>query len=83
MSLFRINLFTRREVISTYDSAFLNRATGALSAAGIDYSIRTNSLMNPDRQRGAPGIRQEYSYQYRLYVHKSDYDRAVYAIREN
>jgi len=81
MSLFHINPFTRREVMTTYDSAFLQRATGALTAAGIDYSIRTNSLMNPGRQHGAPFIRQEHSYQYRLYVHKSDYDRAGFAMR--
>ena len=82
MSLFRINLFTRREVITTYDPQLLYKVTGALTASGIDYSIKTNNLTNPGRQHGVPGIRQEFSYQYRVFVHKKEYDRAVFALKD-
>ena len=53
-----------------------------LSQKGIDYIVKTKNLQNSgalDSQRGRignMGINQDYSYEYKIYVHKKDYEAA-------
>ena len=53
----------------------------------IDYVIKTTNLQNApvtgaNRGRtGSFGINQDYSYEYKIFVHKKDYDRAKLLIR--
>jgi hypothetical protein len=75
-----MNILNRKELLLTRDSGELNRALGHLTANGIAYKTATNSVANPGRSHGVPGINAEYAYQYRIYVHKKDYERAKYAI---
>lgn len=67
-----INIFNRKEVLITRDLTALKKCTDELEAKGIDYKVITNSLGNPDRSRGIPGIKAENAYEYRVYVNKKD-----------
>lgn len=66
----------------TRQSNDLNRITGCLVSAGIRYTTKTNSSTNLGRHHGIPNIKSDYAYEYRVYVHKKDYERAVHAIRQ-
>lgn len=58
-----------------------------LSGNKIPYVIKTTNLQSSavigsHRGRvGNFGIDQDYSYEYKIYVHKDDYDRALRLIR--
>jgi hypothetical protein len=75
-----MNILNRKELFLTRDPVELNRAIGHLTTNGIAYKTTTNSVTNPGRSHGVPGIRADYAYQYRIYVHKKDYERAKRAI---
>ena len=76
-----MNIFSRREVYLTWSLDEVNWITGRLTSSGIDYGIVTNSMTDPGRMHGVPNVKFEYEYEYRIYVHKNDYDRAMRLIR--
>lgn len=57
-----------------------------LAANGIDYYVKTKDLQGggmafSSRNRtGSLGINWDYAYEYRIYVHKNDYERARHLI---
>lgn len=75
-----INLLNRRECLTTYDLTVLHRAKGQLDEVGICHRTRTNSIPDPGRGRGVPGIQAEAAYQYRLYVRRKDYYQSVHLL---
>ena len=82
-----INIFNRREILITSDLTRFKEAKDALDNAGIDYRTGTRNLLSssyaPDRRtRGMPGINHDYAYEYKIYVHKNDYEQALYVIRK-
>jgi len=77
-----MNIFNRREVFLTRDSNSLSRARNVLESNNIKYKLQVDNLTNPGRYRGMPGIRAEAMYEYRIYVHKSDYEQAIHVIRK-
>lgn len=58
-----------------------------LSANGIDYVTKVKNPQSPsvfENKRGrygSFGINQNYSYEYKIYVHRKDYDYALSLIR--
>ncbi len=58
-----------------------------LSANGIDYFIKTKNLQaspwysNSRGRTGTAFINTAHSYEYKIYVRKEDYEKAVYLIR--
>ena len=76
-------LFTRREVLLTRSTEEWSSACGALASEGIPYSTRTSTggPMTADRYRGMAFVRQDVLCEYRIYVHRSDADRALHLIR--
>ena len=67
-----ITVFNRKEILITRDLTMLKKCTDDLEAKGIDYKVVTNSLGNPERYRGIPGIKTENAYEYKVYVNKKD-----------
>lgn len=67
-----ITVFNRKEVLLTRDLNVLNKCKDELNAKGIDYKVVTNSIGNPGRYHGVPGIKAEHAYEYRVYVNKKD-----------
>ena len=70
----------KKEIFITFDMAALSDVKSRLDAAGIGYYTKTNCVTNPDRHHGAAMSKTEYSYEYRLYVKRKDYETACKAI---
>lgn len=77
-----ITVFTRREAAVTFSMKERDAVCGRLRAAGIRYQTRTFSHNLFQRGRaGSLGINAEYTCQYRIYVHRKDFERARAALR--
>ena len=78
-----ITVFNRREVLNTYDMKQQADARSILAQNGIDYTVwarspHTASLGRTSRAYiGTLGMDMSHYYEYKIYVHKKDYDRAV------
>ena len=78
-----ITIFNRREVLSTFDINRQADARRVLAQNGIRYTVwarspHTSSLGRTGRAYvGTLGMNMEYYYEYKIYVHKKDYDRAI------
>lgn len=75
-----ITIFNRKEFATALTLADQIRICKPLDEAGIPYIVRcsgmTNGLGRSINRGSSVGINPEYAYQYRIYVHKSDYERA-------
>ena len=82
-----ITIFNRKELLITMDMSRQSNVRDILSANGIDYIIKVINLQSTSavgsiRGRiGNLGINQDYSYEYKIYVHRKDYDYALKLIR--
>ena len=76
----KMNIFNRRDLFITRRLNDLVRVEENLEKNGIKYQVKPGNLINHGKYRGVPGIRMEYAYEYRVYVHKNDYDRAKHVI---
>ena len=82
-----LTIFTRKELLVTFDAKHQSNVRDILSANGIQYAVRvtnrqTASLLGSSRARtGSFGMDSALSYKYKIYVHKKDYDAAVRLIR--
>lgn len=60
---------------------------GILDVNGIEHIVKTTNLQSSSvvgshrGLTGSFGVNQDYSYEYKIYVHKNDYDKAVSLIR--
>ena len=79
-----IHIFNRRELVLTLSMDRQAEIRAILSANGIDYQLKTTNLQNAPlagsqrARRGSFGIQSEHSYEYKIYVHKKDYEKAKY-----
>ena len=77
-----LTIFNRKELIVTIDIHRQAEIRDVLARNDIDYTVKTKNLQNSgalDSQRGRignMGINQDYSYEYKIYVHKKDYETA-------
>ena len=82
-----ITIFNRQELLITTDTSRQSNVREILSANGINYIIKVINLQsasifeNKRSRYGSFGINQNYSYAYKIYVHKKDYDYALKLIR--
>ena len=82
-----ITIFNRKELLITLDMAQQANIREILSANGIDYTVKVTNLqsatvLGSSRSRiGTLGINPNYSYEYKIYVHKKDYETALHLIR--
>ena len=80
-----MTLFNRRELITTFSMEKQAKVRDILSQNGIEYRVRTNSHPSGSTARGRTGtygLSADSAYQYSIYVHKQDYDKAVYLINK-
>lgn len=81
-----VTIFNRRELILTLSMERQAEVRAILSTNGIDYQVKTTNLQNQqtlDSRRahaGSSGIFSDHSYEYKIYVHKRDYEKAKYLI---
>ena len=78
-----ITLFNRKELLITFDMKRQANVRDILSANDIDYTIKATDFQGGiSRARfGSFGINQNFAYEYKIYVHKKDYDNALRLIR--
>ena len=82
-----ITVFNRKELLITMDIKRQSNVRDILSANAIDYSVKVKNIQSSpviggNRSRtGSLGINPNYSYEYKIFVHKKDYDYALYLIR--
>lgn len=75
--LYMITIFNRKEVRVTRRMEEHFQICNLLELNGIPTITRTNSMTNLGRSRGIPGIDADYAYEYRIYVHRKDYEAAT------
>ena len=84
---YMITIFNRKELIVTTEMNRQAQVRDILSQNGIDYTVKTTNLQaapmvgNSRGRVGSFGINQNYSYEYKIYVHKKDLEKAAYLIR--
>lgn len=78
-----VNLFNRRELILTQSMNRQAEVRAMLSANGIDYQMKTTNPPNQRGHRSSFAIHSNYSYEYKIYVHKKDYEKANYLIEHS
>ena len=80
-----LTIFNRRELYMTYHMNDRVRVCDILRANGIDYRIKTtnttSSAMGGRRGGSTLGVDMDYAYEYKIYVHKDDHDRALHLIQ--
>ena len=75
-----IHLFNRKELLLTSSMERQARVRDMLAANKIPYLVRTSS--NISRSQGVmPGMRMDMLYQYRIYVKRSDYEKAKFLLK--
>ncbi len=81
-----VTIFNRRELILTLSMERQAEVRAILSTNGIDYQVKTTNLQNQQTldsrkaHAGSSGIFSDHSYEYKIYVHKRDYEKAKYLI---
>ena len=78
-----LTIFNRRELLTTCSMEEQSRVRDCLARNGIDYRVKT---VNPSARSafgasgrartGSFGVNMDCAYQYYIYVHKKEYDRA-------
>ena len=78
-----ITVFNRKELIITMEMNRQAKVRDILSQNGVDYTVKTTNLEaapilgNRRARTGSFGINPDFSYEYKIYVHKKDYEKAV------
>ena len=78
-----VTLFNRKELIVLFSQQKLYAVQAALDAAGIPYHTKFATPMGRigGRARANPFQDADAAHDYKIYVRKDDYDRAVKAIQ--
>lgn len=77
-----ITLWNRKEVLITYDMQKQSQVRALLQEQGIDYTIKTHSRENMRGHRGKVFQNPMQGCEYKIYVHKDDYEQAVRLINQ-
>lgn len=82
-----ITVFNRKELFITMEMNRQAEIRDILSQNGIDYIVKTTNpetspiLGNRRAHTGSFGINPNYSYEYKIYVHKKDFEKAASLIK--
>lgn len=82
-----ITVFNRKELIITMEMNRQAEVRNILSQNGIDYTVKTTNLQTAPLlgsrmgRTGSFGIKTDNSYEYKIYVHKKDFEKAVFLIK--
>ena len=82
-----LTIFNRKELLITMDMERQSQVRNILSANGIAHRTKVTNLQNAavagsGRARsGSLGINQKFAYEYKIYVHRNDYARALQLVK--
>ncbi len=84
-----ITIFNRKELLLTYDMKKQNEVRTILKDHKIKYDVRVKNLLSPSpfstsgrTYVGSRGVDSTKSYEYKIYVKKSDYKKAMILLNE-
>jgi hypothetical protein len=83
----RVTIFNRKELLITMDMKHQANVRDILTANSIDYSVKVTNLQSRDvigssrAKIGSAGVDQKISYEYKIFVHKNEYDNALRLIK--
>ena len=84
-----LTIFNRAELCLTYDLNEQYRIRNILADHNIPYQVKTKNLSSPSlfgtgsRERsGTFGLNTAYMYEYRIFVHKKDYEYANHLLHK-
>ena len=83
-----ISIFNRKELFITYDMKKQSEIRTILQNNHIEYKVKVKNLLSPTPMNsgsrshmGSVGIDLSKSYEYKIYVKSSEYDKALYLIK--
>lgn len=82
-----ITIFNRKELLVTFDMKHQGNVRDILATNGINYTVKVTNrqnaaIMGSSRARvGSFGMSSNLAYEYKIFVHKNDYDNAMGLIR--
>ena len=78
-----LTVLNRKELLTTWSMEEQTRVRNVLAQNNIDYRVkvvnpaaRSTAFGNSRSRTGSFGVNTDCAYQYYIYVHKHDYDRA-------
>lgn len=84
-----LTIFNRKELCITYDMAEQARVREILSQNDIAYDMKVKNRLSPSSmaagvraRTGSLGTDLEKNYEYKIYVHKDDYEQAEFLLRK-
>ncbi len=84
-----ITIFNRKELLITYDMKKQSEVRTTLQNHNIKYDVKIKNLLSPSifsrsgrTYIGSRGVDLTNSYEYKIYVKKSDYEEAVVLLNE-
>lgn len=84
-----ITLFNRKNVYTGYDLKRFSAIRDALAASHMDYTTNTKNRMGQwagqgtlRGRTGTLGQSADAMYEYEVFVHKDDYEKAMYLIQK-
>lgn len=78
-----ITIFNRQELITTFSMDVQAGVRDTLTQNGIEYRIKTHSHSfgrYARKRTGSCRVNSEYAYEYIIYVHRDDLEKAQYLI---
>ncbi|WP_304507422.1 hypothetical protein [Anaerotignum sp.] len=78
-----ITIFNRKELIITYSLEKEAKIRNLLSTHNIDYTISTLGNMMRNITPSSLDIRIDVPTEYKIYVKRKDYEKAVHILNEN
>ncbi len=75
-----LTIFNRKELLITMDMEVQAEVRATLAQNGIEYMVKTKNMEGSRGRTGSFGINQAYVREYKIYVHKKDYDKACMLI---
>ena len=83
-----ITMLNRKELLITYDMNKQSEVRTILQNHKIEYSVKVKNLLSPtplsSGSRGhmaTPGVNLSKAYEYKIYVKKEDYERAIFLMK--
>ena len=76
-----ITIFNRKEVCITYDMKHQAEVRNILNANRINYTFKVTDRYGSNPSGGAFRTKRDEACEYKIFVHKDDYDEAMYLLR--
>lgn len=78
-----IPFWSRKEIFISRDTCEMNNIRDLLFVNDISHIVKTNSMTNPGRYHSVLNMKSDFMYEYRIYVHKDNYERTKMLLKKS